>query len=129
MAKQPSKTWKIVLIALGIAVVLGGLLALWLVIAQWKTGNSIARVYQDGKEVYSVDLSRVQEPYLHEITGADGARNVLRVEPGKISMAEASCPDQVCVHTGAIDSGILPIVCLPNHIVVRIEGGQDAEQP
>lgn len=128
MAKQSSKSWKIALIALGLAVVLGGLLALWLVISQWKTGGSVARVYQDGKEVYAVDLSQVKEPYLKEITGEGGARNVLRIEPGKISMAEASCPDQVCVHTGAIDSGILPIVCLPNHIVVRIEAA-GAEQP
>ena len=114
--------WKIVVFALGAAIILGGLLTAWLIISNLKTSNTIANVYQDGKVVYSVDLSSVTEPYTYEVTGAHGERNLVFVEPGQISMKEASCPDQICVHTGTIDSGVLPITCLPNKVIVRIEG-------
>lgn len=114
--------WKIVVFALGAAIILGGLLTAWLIISNLKTSNTIAKVYQDGKVVYSVDLSSVTEPYTYEVTGAHGERNLVFVEPGQISMKEASCPDQICVHTGTIDSGVLPITCLPNKVIVRIEG-------
>ena len=41
--------------------------------------------------------------------------------------AAADCPDGVCVAQGAISSGGVPIICMPHHLSVRIEGdGIDA---
>lgn len=129
MEKQPVKKrvapWKIAVFSIGAAILLGGLLTAWIIISNTKTSNTIAKVYQDGKEIYSADLSKVTEPYTHEVTGTHGEHNVVLVEPGRISMKEANCPDQICVHTGAIDSGLLPITCLPNRVIVRIEGTPD----
>ena len=117
--------WKIVIFSLAMTIVLGSLLAVWIIISSFKTSNTVAKVYREGKEIYSVDLSKVSKAYSYEILGTHGERNLLLVEPGQISIKEASCPDQVCVHTGAIDSGLIPTTCLPNKVIVRIEGTPD----
>ncbi|HBE87040.1 MAG TPA: hypothetical protein DDW53_19330, partial [Lachnoclostridium sp.] len=38
------------------------------------------------------------------------------------SITEASCPDKVCVRTGKIHRSGELIVCLPNRVVITIEG-------
>jgi len=40
-----------------------------------------------------------------------------------VRVAQADCPDQVCVHQGWIADGRVPIVCLPNQLIVQIEEG------
>ena len=59
------------------------------------------------------------------IDGENGAENVVLVEPGQISMQSASCPDHLCVKQGTISDGILPIVCLPNHIRISIASDEE----
>ena len=51
--------------------------------------------------------------------------NVVAVEPGRIRVAEADCPDEVCVHTGWIDGPATPIACVPHGLTVTVarEGG------
>ena len=44
--------------------------------------------------------------------------NTLQIADGKVRMLEADCPDKRCVKQGASD--LLPIICLPNHLVVEI---------
>ena len=39
-------------------------------------------------------------------------------------MIEASCPDQVCVRQRAVQYAGESIVCLPNKLIVAIEGGE-----
>ena len=39
---------------------------------------------------------------------------------GKIKIADASCPDKLCVNMGYISEPLMPITCLPNHLVIRI---------
>ncbi|TLM77871.1 MAG: hypothetical protein FDZ70_05080, partial [Actinobacteria bacterium] len=46
---------------------------------------------------------------------------VVRVSGGDAWVESADCPDQVCVHGGRISGGA--IVCAPNGVVVRSEGG------
>ena len=90
-------------------------------------GGKIATIYQDGVLVRTVDLSDVKEAYEIELRDGDG-RNVILVEPGKISMADANCPDRLCVRQGAISNGVYPIVCLPHRIVIEIKDeGADTE--
>ncbi len=51
----------------------------------------------------------------------DGEYNDILVENGKIRIADASCPDKLCVNMGYISEPLMPITCLPNHLVIRIE--------
>lgn len=44
--------------------------------------------------------------------------NTVVIEDGKVRMLSADCPDKRCVRQGAGDT--LPIICLPNRVVVEI---------
>ena len=114
-----SKQVKLLLAALAVAV--AGCCALLLLP---KEGGTLARVTLDGQLVQEFDLS-VQERQTLALRDEQGAvHNLIEVEPGRIRMAQASCPDQVCVNQGWISDSALPIVCLPNKVVIEITGGE-----
>lgn len=104
------------------AVLLAASLAAALLVLHGRTGSAVVSVYQDGALLRTIDLSKVEEPYTFEVTGPAGT-NTVEVEPGRIRVSRADCPDQVCVNQGWISNGVVPIVCLPNGLVIRIEGG------
>ena len=88
---------------------------------QTKVSNAVANIYQNGTLIRSIDLEAVEESYTFKIEGENGAYNTVLVEPGCISITDASCPDKVCISQGRISDGVLPITCLPNGIVIQIE--------
>ena len=107
----------------------GGLLSLCLACMLWfphlHTAGCAAEIYQDGVLVRTVDLSALTGPLEIPVDTGYG-ENIILAEPGQISVKSASCPDQLCVRQGVIKSGVYPIVCLPNRVVVRITGGPPA---
>ena len=56
-----------------------------------------------------------------------GDGNTCRIEDGEVYMAEANCPDQICVHSAHIDSRGGCIVCLPNKVILKIVSAESAE--
>jgi hypothetical protein len=56
-----------------------------------------------------------------EITTALGS-NTIEVADGQIRMVDATCTNKDCIHQGAISKPGQTIVCLPNQLVIRIEG-------
>ncbi|MGE4275860.1 MAG: NusG domain II-containing protein [Lawsonibacter sp.] len=97
---------------------------LWL--GQEKTSHPVARITLDGEVVKEIDLDKVEVPYSFTLTGSSGLTNTILVEHGCIRVSEASCPDQICVHQGYISDGTVPIVCLPNKLIIEIVGGGEA---
>lgn len=51
--------------------------------------------------------------------------NVIWVREGIVEMHEASCKNQLCVHAGPIEQPGQSIVCLPNRVVVEIQGKRE----
>jgi len=82
--------------------------------------GSVATIYHHNTPIESIDLDRVNAPYYFTIRGERGETNVVFVEPGRISIQSATCPDQLCVHQGPITDGSRPIVCLPHRVVIQI---------
>lgn len=80
----------------------------------------IANIYQDGILIKSIPLEE-NSSATFTVEGEGGAFNQIEVADGKISVIEASCPDQICVKQGAIQNDLIPITCLPNHLVICIE--------
>lgn len=80
-------------------------------------------IVQDGTVLYTIDLTTAQDQTL-EIE-YKGRTNIVQIENGRIHMLEAECPDQTCVHMGWLDSGFMPIVCLPNHLSIEYAGSGD----
>lgn len=54
-----------------------------------------------------------------------GETCVCTIENGRVMMKTADCPDQVCVHTKAIDKNGGSIVCLPNKVILHIIEASD----
>ncbi|MDO4174321.1 MAG: NusG domain II-containing protein [Eubacteriales bacterium] len=51
-----------------------------------------------------------------------GGTNTLVIADGTARLEDATCPDQLCVHQGAIQYAGESIICLPNQVTVTIEG-------
>lgn len=52
----------------------------------------------------------------------DGHKNVIIIEDGTVRMESSTCRNQICVEHGRISLTGDSIVCLPNRVVVEIEG-------
>ena len=107
-----------------IAVILAGSIAVW-VLLSGRTEGGTARIYQDGVLLDTIDLSAVEEGYTLTVDDPDGGYNVIQVEPGRIRVLEADCPDQICVRQGWISTSAAPVVCLPHALVIEIASGDD----
>jgi riboflavin transporter FmnP len=110
-----NRIW-IIIILIAAAVLL--LCAFWI---KGKRSGHIANVYKDGKCIHSVDLRMVGKPYSFTVQDEDGHENVIEVEKGKIRVASANCPDQICVEMGWLSNGITPIVCMPARLSINLE--------
>ena len=49
-------------------------------------------------------------------------KNTIVIKDGQVYMAEADCPDKLCVNSKPISSRGQSIVCLPNRVVLKITG-------
>ena len=85
--------------------------------------HPVARITLDGELVEEIDLERVAEPYTFTVEGPGGFSNTILVQPGRIRVSQAGCPDQVCVNQGFVSDGAAPLVCLPNKLMIQIVGG------
>lgn len=79
-----------------------------------------ADIYQDGALTQTINLNAVTEAYSFTVHGDMEQTNIIEVRPGSIGIISASCPDKICVHQGFISTSLLPITCLPNHLVIQI---------
>lgn len=84
-----------------------------------------AYVYHNGILIKKIPLSLISEPSAFTVEGESGSYNVIGVKPGSIAVISASCPDKLCVHQGYREDTLLPITCLPNHLVIRIAAGEE----
>lgn len=84
-----------------------------------------ALIYQDGQLLHDIDLSNVTESYQITVTDDNRNYNIIEIRPGSIGIIEASCPDKLCVHMGFQESSLLPLICLPNRLVIRITISDD----
>lgn len=92
----------------------------------------VAEIYQNGKLISSIPLWNVTETQEFTITGENGAENIIRVaksetdstgpvSSGTIGIVHANCPDKLCVKQGMKKDDLIPITCLPNHLVIKIK--------
>jgi hypothetical protein len=81
----------------------------------------IVEVY--GKRIHTIPFSEISGASALNIQAGDGREARLEIlESGAVRIIESTCPDKICVRTGWISRPGQSIVCLPNRVVVRIEG-------
>lgn len=100
-----------------IGVVLCGCIAASLIALPGTEGSSVL-VEVGGKPVEKLDLHENREI---TIRGEKGEMR-LEVRDGRVRVAEADCPNRICVRTGWRSRAGEVIVCVPNRTVIRILG-------
>lgn len=80
-----------------------------------------AQVTVDGQVVRTVPLDGRREEF--RVTGAGGGYDVVQVDGVRVRVRDADCPDKLCIKMGWISRPPQQIVCVPNHVVVRVIGG------
>ena len=90
-----------------------------------KKTAAVAKVYCENELVFSVDLQNVTSPFEKTIQTPYGY-NVISVEHGKIQITDADCPDKLCVTSGSLTGGNVPLVCLPHKLYIVIEGAENS---
>lgn len=83
------------------------------------TATDTVIVELDGDVVKKLPLDKDTE---YRIDCPDGGFNLLIIKDGRAYVSEASCPDKVCIHTGAVGE-LKPVVCRPNKIVITLSEG------
>ena len=73
-------------------------------------------IIRDGEVLYQIDLLQAEDQLLE--VEYEGRTNTIEIQNHQIHMLEAECPDKTCVNMGWLNSNA-PIVCLPNHLVIR----------
>ncbi len=103
--------------------VLGGLLLVALVgfWVNWRTlrepGQAVL-VERDNYLLYKLPLDKAGQ---YTIPGAVGGLT-LRIADGKVWVARSTCPHKICMRMGKISRPGQIIVCIPNHLIIRIAG-------
>ncbi|MER2183468.1 MAG: NusG domain II-containing protein, partial [Clostridia bacterium] len=56
----------------------------------------------------------------------NGGTNTLVIENGEAWVSEANCPDKICMGMGKISKNGEFIACLPNQVIIVVEGGEES---
>lgn len=93
------------------------------------TDNSEIVIRVDNKIEKKIPMKNLKESKTYEFN-FKGNKGYLEVKEGKVRMLEMDkevCPNKICSDTGWISKTYQMIVCLPNNIVVTIEGNRNEE--
>ena len=110
-----TRVWIIGIVLLAVA-----LIVLSVLLLTSRSEGTVVQVIQDGTVLREIDLSKVKEPYSFTVEAPDGGSNRIEVEPGRIRVADADCPDKICISQGWLSDQSVPIVCLPHRLIIKL---------
>lgn len=79
--------------------------------------SRLVEVVQDGEVIYTFDLATAKDQDID--VEYNGSHNVVTIRDGEVYVSSADCNDHTCVNSGTLKSESLPIVCLPNRLIIR----------
>ena len=113
-----------------IVIVLLSLLAIGIpMLAKSNHQNSYIVINVDNKVVKKIPMNNSNESKRYDYNFKNNI-GYIEVKNGRVRMVEMSkelCPNNICSDTGWIDKTYQSIVCLPNRIIVTIDGGKSDE--
>lgn len=111
-----SKKMNVVIVVALVAVALAAFAVVSLLGAG--TGADREAVVQDADgNTFTLPLGRDDTVTVASSAGV----NVVQVKGGKVSVTQADCPNQDCVHQGEVSNVGQQIVCLPHKLVVSVQ--------
>ena len=99
--------------------VFGGAVSWWSLTTNTAGNRAIVTVDGDLYGTYSLAQNQTIE-----VVQNDGHTNHITIKDGTVSMAYSTCRNQVCVDAGAISETKDSIVCLPNKVMIEIQGSK-----
>ena len=81
-----------------------------------QSGGANVVIAVDGKVYGTYSLNKDQTIEIEQ----NGHYNRVEIKDGHVQMMESSCDNQICVMQGPISTHYIPIVCLPNKVVVEV---------
>ncbi|HHW11836.1 MAG TPA: NusG domain II-containing protein [Firmicutes bacterium] len=84
------------------------------------------QVFRDGELLFSFPLTET-ETRTEQVQVAGGVATI-EVRDGAVRLAPTEdyfCPERICIRTGWIKQPGEAIICVPNKLVIRIEGRED----
>lgn len=114
MLKKLKKGDKILLVAVGVLIIAGGVITGFV---RNNTNSPMVVVSVDGKEYGRYRINSDTEVDIDTEYG----HNRLVIEDGKAYISEADCRDRICKKHAAISENREQIICLPHRLVVEIK--------
>ena len=84
------------------------------------------QVFHDGELLFSFALEETETRTVEVKVAGGGA--TIEMKDGAVRLvptADYSCPERICLRTGRIKQPGETIICVPNKLVVRIQGLED----
>lgn len=107
-------------VILAVCLVAAGLAVSYVFSTGQETGQLVV-ISAGGREYASYSLLEDREATIDQ----NGHINKITIKGGHVSMAFSDCANQNCVRQGEISDPSQSIVCLPNKVVVEIQGGNE----
>ncbi len=110
-----------IITALILAAAAAGCIVTFIVMKNVPVSDPCAEIRLNGEVIRRVSLAEDCE---FTVDCGNGS-NTIKVADGAVSVVAADCPDKVCVSTGALSGGVVPIICLPHRLEIVIVSGED----
>ena len=103
-----------------LVLIAAGLLIPYLYLAIWGGDGEaeVVRVWTEGGEARLLPLDHDGE---HRVEGALGT-SLIEIRDRRVRFKASPCQNQVCVHSGWLNRPGETAACLPNRVVVQVEG-------
>ena len=85
-----------------------------------------AQIMADGEVIETVELSLSAMQAFEETREVNGC--VIVLSPEGVCVADADCPDRLCVKTGMITRAGEAIACVPDRVVVTMRQARAADE-
>lgn len=81
----------------------------------------------EGVETVRRELSPLPGPEVLSVAGANGIELTVEFSREGARVLSANCPDKTCQRTGLLTKAGECAVCLPGRVVLKLEGGGEAD--
>lgn len=88
-----------------------------------KDSSKVSVIKQNNKIIKKVNM---RSPQIFEVHGKH--TNTIEINNGKIRFKHSNCPNKLCTKTGWISKNGDLAVCVPNGVVIQIEGEKDIDE-
>ncbi len=112
--------YKILILVIAVIFLLSAAASLFVL---YSPPKSTVRIISDGKLIETVNLFSAEDRTF--TVEYQGRTNTIEIKDGQIRVKDAECYDHTCVKMGWLYSASMPIVCLPNHLVIEYAGSSD----